>query len=201
MAYTMNLRDGERAQRKLMVTVVEWDDTRFGGTESNKRQVLGAWTEDSSIDLNADVEKMTDILGITRVAVNKLEPTQDMDIVIVGGSPFCLYMSEAIRRGDKAAYENNITVYNIFMYLGESGNVEAKKELNNTVEPQSIGGSAFVNMPVTVHYSNDITIGTVALNEKGKLDEDFKFVEETVSSMSLASAGAGVRMSKMSDEK
>ena len=198
MAYKMNLRDGERAERKLLITVVEWDDTRYGGTESTKRQVLGAWTEDSSIDINADTEKLTDILGITRVSVNKTEPTQDMDIVVLGGSPYCLYMSEAIRRNDIAAYSNNMTVYTIYAYLGEDGKWEAKKEVNCSIIPQSIGGSAYVDMPVQINYSNDITLGTVNAGKDGKLDADFVFTEEVVAAS--MSAGAGERMSKMSDE-
>ena len=70
----VNLDTGVRAQRKTLITVAEWTD---GGTQ--KREILGARTEDSSIEFNPDIETVTDILGITYTDVNKTEPQQDFD--------------------------------------------------------------------------------------------------------------------------
>jgi hypothetical protein len=36
---------------------------------------------------------------------------------------------------------------------------------NCTVNPTSIGGSAFVDMPIEITYSNDITKGTVSMSD------------------------------------
>lgn len=44
----LNLGTNERAQRKLLATVVEW------GEETQNRELLGRRTEDSSIEFNPD---------------------------------------------------------------------------------------------------------------------------------------------------
>lgn len=69
----LNLGTNERAQRKLLATVVEW------GEETQNRELLGRRTEDSSIEFNPDEETTTDVLGITYSDINKTEPTQSFD--------------------------------------------------------------------------------------------------------------------------
>jgi hypothetical protein len=68
---TMNLAAKERAQRKTLITVAEWTPS---GTTEPVREILGARTEDASIEFNADVATSTDILGTTYTDVNKTEP-------------------------------------------------------------------------------------------------------------------------------
>ena len=63
----INLPTHQRAPRKLLITVAEWTD---GSTQ--KREVLGRRTEDSSIAYTADIETTTDILGINYTDVNRL---------------------------------------------------------------------------------------------------------------------------------
>ena len=55
-----NLDAGQRAERKLLITVAEWME---GSTQT--REILGTRTEDSSIEYNPDIETTTDILEIT----------------------------------------------------------------------------------------------------------------------------------------
>ena len=75
-----NLDNGQRAERKLLITVAEWDES---GTPV--REVLGTRTEDSSIEYNADISTTTDILGNNYTDINRTQPQQDFDPYLVLG--------------------------------------------------------------------------------------------------------------------
>ena len=166
MSTTLNT--GERAQRKTLITVAEWGQTPT-------REILGTRTEDSSIELNADIETSTDILGITYTDVNKTEPQQDFDpFYLLGGSALGEYLLQAALENDIAAYNNVFNIYVITAVIDSgSGSTHAYKTVKHTgcsIIPTAIGGDSYVNMPIEVHYSNNITIGTV-----DKLSNDFQF--------------------------
>ena len=166
----VNLDTGVRAQRKTLITVAEWTD---GGTQ--KREILGARTEDSSIEFNPDIETVTDILGITYTDVNKTEPQQDFDpYYLLGGSDLGAYLTEAALANNIDAYNNVFNVYIITAFIGETGSYYAVKHSNCSIIPSSIGGDSYVSMPIEVHFSNNITEGTV-----NKLSDDFEFTPET----------------------
>ena len=168
------LSTGERAQRKTLITVAEWGT---GATPS--REILGTRTEDSSIEFNADIETSTDILGITYTDVNKTEPQQDFDpFYLLGGSELGEYLLKAALENDIAAYNNVFNIYIITAVIdGGSGTSHAYKAVKHTgcsIIPTSVGGDSYVNMPIEVHYSNNITVGTV-----DKLSDDFTFTAVT----------------------
>lgn len=163
---TMNLNTGDRAQRKTLITVARW--TEGTGTGSEKTEILGTRTEDSSIEFNADIQTVTDILGITYTDVNKTEPQQSFDpFYILGGSDLSVYLSQAALKNDIQAYNNKFDIYLIaaFMTEGEATQSDGKfycvKHAGCSIIPTSIGGDAYNSMPIEVHYSNDITEGTV----------------------------------------
>lgn len=170
MADTVNLKAGQRAQRKTLITVAEW-----GGTETPNREILGARTEDSSIEFNPDIETSTDILGITYSDVNKTEPQQDFDpYYLLGGSKLGAYLAEAALENNIDAYNGTFDIYIITAFIGTEGAYKCVKHSGCTILPTSIGGDSYVSMPIEVHYSNNITKGTV-----DKLSDDFKFTEVT----------------------
>lgn len=164
-----NLNDGQRAERKLLITVAEW-------TESNTqvREILGRRTEDSSIDYNADIETTTDILGINYTDLNRTQPQQDFDpYLILGGSKLGAFLND-IRRRNALSELNAFTVYIITAFIGDSTNGYAtEKHTGCTIVYNSIGGDANVNMPISVYLSNNITTGTV-----DKLSDDFAFTPD-----------------------
>lgn len=167
------LSTGERAQRKTLITVAEW------GSGTPEREILGTRTEDSSIELNADIETSTDILGITYTDVNKTEPQQDFDpFYLLGGSALGEYLLKAVMENDIAAYNNVFTVYIITAVIDSGSNsthaYKAVKHEGCSIIPTSVGGDSYVNMPIEVHYSNKITVGTV-----DKLSDDFVFTAVT----------------------
>jgi hypothetical protein len=138
------------------------------------REILGARTEDSAIEFNPDSEKVTDILGITYTDVNKTEPQQDFDpFYLMGGSALGEYLADAALKNDIAAYNNVFNVYIITAFIGEAGAYKAVKHSGCSIIPTSIGGDSYVSMPIEVHFSNNITAGTV-----DKLGNDFVFTAE-----------------------
>lgn len=162
MSLTINLDNGKVAERKLLITVAEWNTT-VGTTVTQHREILGTRTEDSSIEFNADIETMTDIRGITYTDVNKTEPQQSFDpFYIMGGSDLAAYLTEAALKNDITAYNNCFNIYIIAAYSGDSTNgyytVEHK---NSSIIPTSMGGDAKVSLPIEVHFSNDIVVGKV----------------------------------------
>lgn len=165
----MNLATGERAQRKLLITVAEW-----GSGATPDREILGTRVEDSSIELNADIETMTDIRGITYTDVNKTEPQQTLDpSYVLGGSKLSEYLYTAMTQNDINKYNGTFTVYIISAFIGNATDgYEAVRHTGCSIIPTSVGGDSFVAMPLEVHFSNNITPGTV-----DKLAEDFTFTE------------------------
>lgn len=170
MAVTQfNLNQGQRAERKLLITVAEWTE---GSTQ--EREILGTRTEDSSIDYNPDIETTTDILGINYTDMNRTQPQQDFDpFLILGGSKLGAKLND-IRRRNALSELNQFTVYIITAFAGTSGAYEAEKHEACTIAYNSIGGDTNVNFPISVYYSNKITTGTV-----DKLADDFRFTADT----------------------
>ena len=163
----INLPTHQRAPRKLLITVAEWTD---GSTQ--KREVLGRRTEDSSIEYNADIETTTDILGINYTDVNRTQPQQDFDpYLILGGSELAAKLND-IRKRNAIEELSQFTIYVITAFVGTDGSYEAEKHVNCTIAYNSIGGDTNVNMPISVYFSNDITVGTV-----DKLSDDFEFTQ------------------------
>lgn len=177
MSMAMNLNDGVRAQRKTLITVAAWG-TATEGVEAN-REILGARTEDSSIEFNPDIETSTDILGITYTDVNKTEPQQDFDpYYLMGGSALGEYLVNAALENDIDKYNGVFTIYVITAFISESGTgstvkYKAVKHAGCSIIPTSLGGDAYTSMPIEVHLSNNITKGSV-----DKLSDDFTFTAD-----------------------
>lgn len=174
----MDLATKERAQRKTLITVAEW--TPDGATEP-VREILGARTEDSAIEFNADVATSTDILGVTYTDVNKTEPQQSFDpFFLLGGSKLGEYLVAAALENKINDYNGKFNVYIIAAFISnKTASTAATKYMTVKHEgcsiiPTSLGGDAFVSMPIDVYYSNAITKGTV-----DKLADDFVFTADT----------------------
>lgn len=144
-------------------------------SRTNNREVLGTRVEDSSIELNADIETMTDILGITYTDVNKTEPQQTLDPSnVIGGSKISAYLYDAVTHNRITDYNQAFNVYIISGFMGDATNgYEAVRHDGCSIIPTSIGGSSYVQMPLEIHFSNNITSGTV-----NKLADDFTFTPD-----------------------
>lgn len=164
-----NLAEHQRAERKLLLTVAEWTE---GSTQ--ERELLGRRTEDSSVEYNADQSTTTDILGINYTDVNRTQPQQDFDpYLILGGSKLGAKLDD-IRRRNALSELSQFTLYLITAYVGDATNgYRAEKHVNCTIQYNSLGGDANVNMPISAFFSNDITNGHV-----DKLSIDFAFTPD-----------------------
>ena len=158
MENDFKLEQNQKAERKLLVTAVN-----VGTTETPDWEVVGAGVEDSSIELNPDVSTVTDICGITETTVNKVEPKQSFEpYTIRGGSKLAYKLFDIWQR--KAWSElANFEVLLMYGFIGgaTTGTFAAEKQIGCTIAIQSIGGSATVDMPIEITYSNDSTLGTV----------------------------------------
>jgi hypothetical protein len=168
---SFNLQTGQRADRKLLITVAEWTE---GSTQ--KRQILGHRIESSQIDYNHDITTITDILGENYTDVNKSQPQQNFEpFTITGGNALAEFLNEK-RRRNALSELGAFTVYVITAFKGDVGEYEAEKHNDCTIVYNSIGGDTKTDMPITVYYSNKITTGTV-----DKLTDDFVFTPDTTS--------------------
>lgn len=172
----VNLKAGQRAERKQLITVLEWEEPTLDGTTEGTetvREFLGVRTPDSSVAYNPDIEKSTDILGYNYTDVNKTQPEQAFDpFLAIGGSRLFAFLND-IRRRNALSELSQFTVYVITEFIGEDGAWEAEKHTDCTVTYESLGGESNVNFPITVHFSNKITTGTV-----DKIKPDFVFTAD-----------------------
>lgn len=172
-----NLKNGQRAERKLLITVAEWTED---GASTPTRQILGQRTEDSSIEYNPDIETTTDILGINYTDINKTQPQQDFDpFTVLGGSKLGAFLND-IRKRNALSELSDFTMYIITAFVGsDTSGYEAEKHTGCTITYNSMGGDTTVNFPISVYFSNNITNGTV-----DKLSDDFIFTPNSSSETS-----------------
>ncbi len=155
-ASTFNLKDNQKAERKLLVTCVN-----VGSHSAPSWERVGHGIEESSIEFNPDIETVNDILGITETDVNDLEMTQDFEpYTIRGGSKLAEKLYDIYKRkaySEFALFE----VLIIHGYVGNAGSYEAELQTDCTITPQSLGGDAHVDMPIQIGFSKKSTWGTV----------------------------------------
>ena len=164
-----NLNEGQRAERKLLITVAEWTE---GTTQI--REFLGTRTEDSAIEYNSEITTTTDILGHNFTDLERTQPQQTFDeSPIIGGEKLKVKLND-IRRRNAISELQGFTVYIITAFVGDSTNgYAAERHDDCSITYDSIGGDTKINFPYTVHFSNKITTGTV-----DKLAEDFVFTAD-----------------------
>ena len=172
-----NLANGQRAERKLLITVAEWqEEVTSGGTTTTEtvREILGTRTPDSAIEYNADIETSTDIRGFNYTDLNKTQPQQDFDpYLVLGGSRLGAFLND-IRRRNAVSELNQFTIYVITAFVGDATNgYEAEMHTGCTITYNSIGGESTVNFPISVYFSNNITTGKVDV-----LTDDFEFTAD-----------------------
>lgn len=166
------LNEGQRAERKLLITVAEWTEG-----ETPVREILGTRTPDSSIEYNADISTETDIRGINYTDLNRTQPQQDFDpYLVLGGSKLGALLND-IRRRNALSELSQFTMYIITAFIdGGSGDThayEAEKHTGCTIAYNSLGGDSNVNFPISVYFSNNSVTGTV-----DKLSDDFVFTQD-----------------------
>lgn len=157
-----NLADGIKADRKLYVVAVQIAEDSF--------EIIGDGVTESTLNFNIESEDYTDILGGAGTTLKGMKPTQEFTpYTIKGGSKLAYILHDIIRRNALAELQK-FDVLQIFGYLGAEGAYEADKQVGCTITPQSLGGDATVDFPITINFSNQVVVGTV--NTISKLEED-----------------------------
>lgn len=157
-ATDFNVGEGIKAVRKLLKTYVDVSDS-----ETPEWELVGRGVEDSSLELNPNTETVTDILGITETSVTKWETSQSLDPNTVrGGSKlnFKLHEIWVSKTPEKLSQFKVLIVYN-YVNGDTDSTFEAEMQENCTINITSIGGSAYVDMPIEITFSNESTKGTV----------------------------------------
>lgn len=156
-----NVKAGVKAPRKLLKHYVN-----VGSAEAQEWELLGAGVEDSSIDTNFETEDVNDILGNHETSITGASPSQSFDpFTIRGGSKLAFKLHEIWM--DKS-YEqlSQFQMLTVYSYVGaETDGYDADLQSDCTITFERIGGSAYVDMPITVNYSDKKERGTVMFTE------------------------------------
>lgn len=156
-ATDFDLKENQKAERKLLVTAVKVDDAIIP---------IGVGVEDSSISYETDSETVTDIMGITEENINSINMTQSLEPMTVRGGNKLLFKLVDILERNAISELSGFEVYLIRAYINEDSSggtpkYHAEKHINCTIRPTGEGGSAYVDMPIEITFSNDKTLGTV----------------------------------------
>lgn len=153
-----NVGVGVKAPRKLLKHYVEID---------GEWELLGKGIEDSAIDLNPETEESTDILGNNDTSVKGWKPSQTFDPFTVRGGSKLAFKLHEIWMNNTPELLSQFKMLTVYSYVGDtSAGYDADVQENCTISPTKIGGSAYVDMPIDVHYSNEKTRGTVTFADK-----------------------------------
>lgn len=155
-----NVGSGVKAARKLLMTFVN-----VATSESPEWELVGRGVEESALELNPNTETVTDILGITDTSVTKWEPNQSLDPNTVKGGSKLNFKLHQIWQDKTPELLSQFDVLIVYAYIGDASTFEAELQHNCTINITSIGGSAYVDMPIEISYSNDITKGTVTISD------------------------------------
>lgn len=156
-----NVEENIKVARKLLRTYV---DVSESGTA--EWELVGKGIEESAIELNPDTETITDILGVTTTTVNKWEATQSFDPFTVRGGSKLAFKLHKIWQDKTPEKLSNFDVLIVYKYIGDtSAGYEAELQKNCTINITSLGGSAYVDMPIDITFSNDIEKGTATFSE------------------------------------
>lgn len=157
-----NVGKDVKAARKLLRTYVDVS----GGDGTAEWFLVGSGIEESAIELNPDTETVTDILGITTTTVNKWEASQSFDPFTVKGGSKLAFKLHQIWQDKTPEKLSQFDVLIVYKYIGEdTTGYEAEVQKNCTINITKIGGSAYVDMPIEITYSNDIDRGTVKFTD------------------------------------
>ena len=156
-----NVDAGAKAPRKLLKHYVN-----VGTSGEKEWELLGVGIEDSSIETNFETETVNDILGNAETSVTGASPSQSFEpFTVRGGSKLAFKLNEIWlnKEYEKLSQFEILTVYG---YIGtDIDGYEADMQSDCTITFGSIGGSAYVDMPITVNYSDKKQRGTVKFTE------------------------------------
>ena len=156
-----NVGAGVKAARKLLKHYVN-----VGTTTEKEWELLGRGVEESSIELNPETEEVKDITGVNETSVTGWKPTQSFEPFTVRGGSKLAFKLHEIWMNNTPEQLSQFEVLTVYSYVGEEASgYDADVQNNCTINITSIGGSAYVDMPIEVSYSMEKTRGTVTFED------------------------------------
>lgn len=153
-----NVGAGVKAARRLLMTFVNVSDS-----DQPEWELVGSGVEESALELNPNTETVTDILGVTTTSVTKWEPNQSLDPNTVKGGSKLNFKLHSIWQNKTPELLSKFDVLIVYAYIGQENSFDAEVQKNCTINITSIGGSAHVDMPIEIMFSNDSQRGTVTM--------------------------------------
>lgn len=159
-ATAFNLASGTKAERKLLLTCVN-----VSTTETPEWEILGVGIEDSAVEFNFEEDIKTDILGRTAAIINKPQRRQSFDpYTIMDGSKLQVKLYNIVRH-ERWSELTNMDMLLIHTYVGEAGAYEAERFTGSAINPQSLGGSGTLDMPIDGIFGGEHTLGTASISD------------------------------------
>jgi len=146
-------------KRNAMITYV---DVSTAEATTPTWEAVGVKIEESAVEFNPEVNKITDILGDTHTSIDKIEPQQSFDPFTLRKESKLAEKLAAIMLVDKDLSKlSQFKVMRVYTFMGTDSAFTADMQEDCTIEVASIGGGTKLDMPITVHYSGKSTMGTV----------------------------------------
>ena len=127
----------------------------------NTLEIIGKGIEEASISPSAEIESVTDILGNTETTLSSYEKTTDLDPVYMeGGNKFAEFLDN-LEETNAILDDCKATFLVVKMYKTSTGSKYVAWEQDTIVELTEFGGDTKgVNMPCTLHWVGERTMGT-----------------------------------------
>lgn len=159
---------GDLIERKYLGHFI---DEAFDMTYETTAYVrLGDDLEEYNIEMNADSEEKTNILGETSFKVKGYKPTASVDTYYAKEGSNLYKKLKAIIDNRSTGAALNTSVVDVIMSVSSDGNVTVGDDTyreNVTVVPTSLGGGTDgVQIPFEIHYVGNRTKGTFDLATK-----------------------------------
>ena len=156
-----NVGAGVKAPRKLLKHYVN-----VGTKEEKEWELIGIGVEDSAIETNFEEEEVLDIYQNFSSSVTGAKPTQSFDPFTVRGGSKLAFMLHEIWLNKEYEKLSQFEMLTVYSYVGDtSEGYDATIEEDCTITFSSVGGSAYIDMPITVKYSDKKQRGTVTFGE------------------------------------
>lgn len=157
---TFNTPSGQTIARKLLMLFLN-----TGTTSAPVWSIIGKRVEESSAEYDWDKETKRDVLGNTYTTLSTPTITQSFDPcnLDAGEAALTALWELGVKEQDAAALANQDMLM-VHCYVGTAGTAMfAERYSGSAIEPTSLGGSTTVDMPLTITFGGERTIGTAAI--------------------------------------
>lgn len=162
MAFNGNVNPKAKTQHfKIYIDVSESNNTP-------EWELQGRGVESWTVEQNQDIEKTTDVLGLVDMERGVAQPSQTATLALRKGSKLAEILFDAFYSGDFSKLDSVKILQKFEVKDGsETGTCLARLQDNCLIAITSFNGEAggYLNFEVEIHYSNEITTGTMPIKD------------------------------------